>query len=99
MDVREESREGLEEDAVAKRKDSVYLFGGNRNAAVAVAVGYVPTIRYLLQHRRRNDWRTDVLCGDESQEEDVKRDVRRIPKGERKALWSAKSRCCSKEVG
>lgn len=74
MDVPKKDGERLEEDTVAKRKDSIYLFGGNRDAAVIASSGDVPAVRHLLQHSRWNDWRIDILCGDEGKKASVKLD-------------------------
>ncbi len=46
--IRREDRKRLEEDIVAKRKDSVYLFGGNRDAAATATAGYISTVGHLL---------------------------------------------------
>lgn len=48
MDVPKEDGEWLEEDTVAKREDSVYLFSGDRDAAVIASLGYVPVVGHLL---------------------------------------------------
>ena len=74
MDVRGESGEGLEENPVAKRKDSISLFGGNRDAAVIAASGYVPAVGHLLQHSRRSDWWCVLLGDNEDKKTSVKRD-------------------------
>lgn len=62
---------------VAKREDSIYLFGDDRDAAVAPPTGYDSVIGHLLQHSRWNDWRFNVLrnhegCGDEGKKASVK---------------------------
>lgn len=63
----------MEEDTVAKRKDSIYLFSSNRDVAIIATVGYILTVGYLLQHSRWSNWRIDVLCGDEGKKASVKR--------------------------
>lgn len=57
-----------------KRKDSVCLFCGNRNAAVAFATWDVPAVGHLLQHSRRSSRWSDVLRGDEGKKASVKWD-------------------------
>ena len=74
VDIRGEDRKRLEEDTVAKRKDSVWLFFDNRDAAVTPAARDVPAIKHLLQHSRRSARRIDVLCGDEGKKASVKLD-------------------------
>ena len=74
VDVRREDRKRLEEDTVAKRKDSIYLFNKHRDAAVTSTAWYVPAIRHLLQHSQRSARRIDVLCGDEGKKASVKLD-------------------------
>ena len=44
MDIRRKDRKRLEEDTVAKREDSVWLFFDNRDAAVTPAARDVPAI-------------------------------------------------------
>ena len=58
---------------MAKWKDSIHLFGGNRDAAIIASIGNVPAIRHILQHSRRSARRIDVLCGDEGEKTSVKR--------------------------
>ena len=65
VDIRRKDRKRLEEDIVAKRKDSVRLLDKHRDAAIIAPIGNVPAIRHLLQHIRRSARRIDVLCGDE----------------------------------
>ena len=48
MDIRRKDRKQLEEDTVAKWKDSVRLFFNDRDAAVIALFGNVPAIRHLL---------------------------------------------------
>ena len=48
MDIRRKDRKQLEEDTVAKWKDSVRLFFNDRDAAVIASFGNVPAIRHLL---------------------------------------------------
>ena len=48
MDIRRKDRKQLEEDTVAKWKDSVRLFFNDRDAAVIASFGNVPSIRHLL---------------------------------------------------
>ena len=72
MDIRRKDRKWLEEDPVAKRKDSIYLFSKHRDVAIIASLGNVPAIRHLLQHSRWNNWRIDVLCGDEGKKVSVK---------------------------
>ena len=48
VDVRRENWKRLEEDPVAKRKDSIYLFDKHRNAAIIASLRNVPAIRHLL---------------------------------------------------
>ena len=72
MDIRRKDRKWLEEDPVAKRKDSIYLFSSNRDVAIIATVGYILTVGYLLQHSRWSNWRIDVLCGDEGKKVSVK---------------------------
>lgn len=72
MDIRRKDRKRLEEDPMAKREDSVWLFSDDRDAAVTLAAWYVPTIRHLLQHSRRSARRMDVLCSDEGKKASVK---------------------------
>ena len=74
VDIRREDRKRLEEDIVAKRKDSIYLFDKHRDATIIASLGYVPAIRHLLQHSRRSARRIDVLCGDEGKKASVKLD-------------------------
>ena len=73
MDVPREDGERLEEDSVAKWKDSIYLFGGNRDAAVIAAVGYIPTVGHLLQHSWWSARRCVLLGSNEIQKASVKR--------------------------
>ena len=74
VDIRREDRKRLEEDIVAKRKDSIYLFDKHRDATIIASLGHVPAIRHLLQHSRRSARRIDVLCGDEGKKASVKLD-------------------------
>ena len=39
VDVRREDRKRLEEDTVAKRKDSIYLFSKHRDVAIMLRLG------------------------------------------------------------
>ena len=39
MDIRREDRKRLEEDIVAKRKDSIYLFDKHRDATLLLRLG------------------------------------------------------------
>ena len=48
VDVRKEDRKQLEEDTVAKREDSIYLFDKHRDVAIIASLGYLPAIRHLL---------------------------------------------------
>ena len=48
VDIRRKDRKRLEEDTVAKRKDSIYLFDKHRDVAVIDAARNVPAIRHLL---------------------------------------------------
>ena len=48
VDIRREDRKRLEEDIVAKRKDSFYLFDKHRDATIVASLGYIPAIRHLL---------------------------------------------------
>ena len=48
VDVRREDRKRLEEDTVAKRKDSIYLFDKHRDATIIASLGYISAIRHLL---------------------------------------------------
>ena len=48
MDIRRKDRKQLEEDTVAKWKDSVRFFFNDRDAAVIASFGNVPAIRHLL---------------------------------------------------
>ena len=74
VDIRRKDRKRLEEDPVAKRKDSIYLFDKHWNVAVIAAARNIPAIRHLLQHSRRSARRIDVLCGDEGKKASVKLD-------------------------
>ena len=96
VDIRREDRKRLEEDPVAKRKDSVRLIDKHRNVATTATARNIPTIRHLLQHSRWSARRRVLLWNKESDTEDVKKMDRRIPKGERKALWLAKYECVKK---
>lgn len=58
---------------MAKRKDSVCLFDGNRNAAVIASLGDVPAGGYLLQHSRWSDWRRVLLGDNEDKKTFIKR--------------------------
>ena len=87
MDIWREDRKQLEEDTVAKRQDSIYLFSKHRDAAVTLAAWYVPAIRHLLQHSR---W-IDVLCGDEGKKTSVKRNGTVIYTQGR--LWEGEFEC------
>ena len=48
VDIRREDWKWLEEDSVAKRKDSIYLFDKHRDATIIASLGYVSAIRHLL---------------------------------------------------
>ena len=48
VDVRREDWKQLEEDTMAKREDSIYLFDKHRDVAVIASLGYIPAIRHLL---------------------------------------------------
>ena len=48
MDIRRKDRKRLEEDPVAKRKDSIYLFSKHRDVAIIASLGYISAIRHLL---------------------------------------------------
>ena len=96
VDIRRKDRKRLEEDPVAKREDSIYLFSKHRDAAITATAWYVPAIRRLLQHSRWSARRCVLLRNKESYTEDVKKINRRIPKGERKALWLVKYECVKK---
>ena len=48
VDIRREDRKRREEDTVAKREDSIYLFGKHRDVAIIASLRYVPAIRHLL---------------------------------------------------
>ena len=48
MDIRRKDRKQLEEDTVAKWKDSVRLFFNDRDAAIIASLRNVPAIRHLL---------------------------------------------------
>ena len=48
VDVRREDWKQLEEDPMAKRKDSIYLFCKHRDAAIIASIGNIPAIRHLL---------------------------------------------------
>ena len=48
VDIRREDRKRLEEDTVAKRKDSIYLFDKHRDVAITASLGNVSAIRHLL---------------------------------------------------
>ena len=48
VDIRRKDRKRLEEDTVAKRKDSIYLFDKHRDATIIASLGYVSIIRHLL---------------------------------------------------
>ena len=74
MDVPREDGERLEEDPVAKRKDSIYLFSKHRDVAIIASLGYIPAIGYLLQHSRRSARRFNVLRNHEGKKASVKLD-------------------------
>ena len=74
VDVRREDRKRLEEDTVAKRKDSIYLFSKHRDVAIIASLGYVSAIRHFLQHSRWSSRWFGVLCGDEGKKVSVKLD-------------------------
>ena len=46
--LEKEYREQMEENPVAKRKDSIYLFSKHRDVAIIASLGYIPAIRHLL---------------------------------------------------
>lgn len=46
MDIRRKDRKRLEEDPVAKRKDSIYLFSKHRDVAIIASLGYISAIRH-----------------------------------------------------
>ena len=46
--IRRNDREQMEENPVAKRKDSIYLFSKHRDVAIIASLGYIPAIRHLL---------------------------------------------------
>ena len=48
VDVQREDWKRLEEDTVAKRKDSIYLFDKHRDATIIASLGYIPAIGHLL---------------------------------------------------
>lgn len=48
VDVQREDWKRLEEDTVAKREDSIYLFDKHRDVAIIASLGYLPAIRHLL---------------------------------------------------
>lgn len=48
VDIRREDWKQLEEDTMAKREDSIYLFDKHRDVAVIASLGYIPAIRHLL---------------------------------------------------
>ena len=48
VDIRRKDRKRLEEDPVAKRKDSIYLFDKHRDVAIIASLGYIPAIGHLL---------------------------------------------------
>ena len=48
VDVRREDWKQQEEDTVAKREDSIYLFDKHRDATIIASLGYVSAIRHLL---------------------------------------------------
>ena len=48
MDVPREDGERLEEDPVAKREDSIYLFDKHRDVTATATARNIPTIRHLL---------------------------------------------------
>ena len=48
VDIRREDRKQLEEDTVAKREDSIYLFSKHRDVAIIASLGYISAIRHLL---------------------------------------------------
>ena len=48
VDIRREDRKQLEEDTVAKREDSIYLFSKHRDATIIASLGYISAIRHLL---------------------------------------------------
>ena len=74
VDIRREDRKRLEEDIVAKRKDSFYLFDKHRDATIIASLGYIPAIGHLLQHSRRSARWIDVLCGDKGKKTSIKLD-------------------------
>ncbi len=48
VDIRRKDGERLEEETVAKRKDSVQLFSKHLDATIVASLGYIPAIRHLL---------------------------------------------------
>ena len=48
VDIRRKDRKQLEEDTVAKRKDSIRFFDKHRDATIIASLGYIPAIRHLL---------------------------------------------------
>ena len=72
VDVWREDWKQLEEDTMAKREDSIYLFDKHRDVAVIDAARNIPTIRYILQHSRWSSRWFGVLCDDEGKKASVK---------------------------
>ena len=72
VDIRREDWKQLEEDTMAKREDSIYLFDKHRDVAVIASLGYIPAIRHFLQHSRWGARRVIVLCSDVGKKASVK---------------------------
>ena len=72
VDIRRKARKRLEEDTVVWRKDNVWLFFDDRDAAIIASLGYDPAIRHFLQHSRWIDWRFNVLRNYEGKKASVK---------------------------
>ena len=73
MDVPGKGGQGLEENLVAKREDSIYLFSKHRDAAVTATAWYVSALRHLLQHSRWSARRCILLGDNEDKKTSVKR--------------------------
>ena len=72
VDIRREDWKRLEEDIVAKRKDSIYHFDKHRDATATATARNIPTIRHILQHSRWSSRWFGVLCDDEGKKASVK---------------------------
>ena len=48
MDIRRKDRKRLEEDPVAKRKDSIYLFSKHRDVAIIASLVYLIRLQLVL---------------------------------------------------